>query len=742
MKGFTITLLGSAAAIMPVMAGAGLCADTADQPAQTAPAESGIREIIVTAQRRSENIQRVPISISAFAGDQLEKSNVKSMQDLTSLVSGYSGPGDVAFSSPHLRGVGSQISSPGLESSVATYVDGVYIGAVSPALLKLSDVAQIEVLKGPQGTLFGRNTTGGLVQVTTRDPGKTFEANIEAGYATFETITSSAYLNVPISDNVSTNLAAQVSGAGKGWGTNLGTGNPTYKLNSEVALRNKWDFNLGSGTRLRLMGDYEYHNDTNYFLSQNLPGQIVAPGYTTHATGWDSDAAADVKVQSKAWGLTGRLSHDFGFATLTDTLAYRDTSFNLLNFVSNYAPAPYDSIHFFWYTKNHQWTNELQLASNNTGAFKWTTGLFYYNATDINHQPAVSGPLGPPFNFVTDSRLNTSSIAVYAQGSYEITPKTTLTVGARYSNDKHTVNGAYVVSPAVFSFLNLTSTLPSFSKGSVAARISLAHRLTDDTLIYASYNRGTKSGGFNPVQINNPPFGDEKLDAYEVGTKIKFMDRKAQFNLAGFYYNYGNIQVQSFKNAGPPTVYNATSATLYGVDADFQFRPVSNLSIIASTSYVHSKFGDFPTAEFYGACDAAHVTSGQCTAPYAAGGGYYIYNANAKGFELPRAPKFTGSATVNYTVPVSFGKFDLSGTYSYNSGFYTTPGHELYQQAFSRVNASVQYSTEDERYYVRVWGSNLSNTHDVQQLNFLNSGPIALYNSPRTYGVTFGAKIR
>lgn len=713
--------------------------------AQDAPADADptSTEIIVTANKRAENIQDVPIAISAVGAKALENSNVKSLQDLTTVVSGYVGPGDLAFQSPHIRGVGSQISSPGNENSVALYVDGVYIGATSPALLRLSSVERVEVLKGPQGTLFGRNTTGGLVHVITRDPGRDFEFSGELGYARFDTVSGSAYLNAPFGEHVATNLAVQASGAGKGWGVNLATGNPTYKLNSEVSVRNKWEFGLGEKTKLVLAGDFESHIDSNYFINRSLVGTKIAPGYTSTVTGWDANSASDVRVESNAWGLSGRLEFDLDFATLSSITAYRKTKFNLLNFTANVAPPGFDDVHFFWNTQNRQFTEELQLTSNGNGPLKWTIGAFYYNATDINHQPGVPGPAGPPFSFVTDSDIKTKSIAVYGQASFEITPQTTLTGGLRYSNDRHAVSGTFIHTPAFFSFLDATSTLQPFSHDSISIRASLSQKLSDDAMIYASYNRGTKSGGFNPVQINNPPYGDEKLDAYEVGTKLTFMDGAGRLNLAGFYYKYKNIQVQSFRIPGPPTIFNASSAELYGLDADLELRPTSALTINATMNYTHSAFGSFPNAEFYAPCDLAHIGQGNCSPANAAiGAGYYIFLADAKGNSLPLAPGFTGSIAMNYEVPTRIGKVNLNGTYSYNGGFFTTPGHELHQDAFSRLGASIQLTTNDDRYFFRIWGANLTNSQDASRLNQLTSGPIIGLNAPRTYGITIGVKIK
>jgi outer membrane receptor protein involved in Fe transport len=733
-------LLASAAAIQLLIA-APAVAQSATARASEVEA-TGVADIIVTANKRSENLQNVPIAIAAISGKGLEDAGVKSLQDLTNLVSGYVGPGDIAFQSPHIRGVGSQIASPGFESSVALYVDNVYIGATSPALLKLGNVSQVEVLKGPQGTLFGRNTTGGLVHVQTRNPSQTLEASVELGYANYQTVNGNGYLNVPLSSDSAVNLSVQGSGAGKGWGKNLNTGNPDYKLDSEWAVRNKWDIGLGDNTRLMIIGDYESHKDTGFFNKKNVFGAKITPTYTSTVTGWDTNTASDARARSEAWGLSGRLSHDFGGVTLTNTLAYRNTKFDLIDFVANSAPKGIDDVHFFWYNKDRQWSNELQLSSNGNGPLKWTVGAFYYNNEHISHQPAVPGPGGPPFSFVTDSVVKNQSIAGYGQVSYEIATNTTLTGGLRYSHDKQSVSGTFVHSPAFFSFLDAVSTLPDRSKGAVSARLSLAHKFTDDAMVYVSYNRGTKSGGFSTVQINNPPFGDEKIDAYEVGTKLSFMDNKARFNLAGFYYNYGNIQVQSFRIPGPPTVLNAGSAKLYGLDADLQLQPTEAFTLSANMSLVHSEFGDFPTAEFYGKCGAA-APAGACSAAnVAAGSGFYLYIANAKGNPLPLAPTFTASIAANYTIPVGTGKVDLNANYAYNGGFYATVGKELHQDSFGRLGASIQYTSEDERFFGRVWGSNLTNSEDASILSLGVSANAVGLNSPRTYGITLGTKFK
>ena len=723
----------------------------ADAP-DSAPA-ANTAEIIVTAQKRAENIRDVPITITALDNKALANANVTDVQGLTTIVAGFTGPGDLAFTSPHIRGVGSQVGGPGLETSVATYVDGIYIGAPSPALLKLNAVEQIEVLKGPQGTLFGRNTTGGVIQIQTRNPGKTFDAAVETGYGNFDTYTGNAYVNIPVSSNVSTNFSGSATGSGRGWGTNytiaqtgpnayaLSTNGATqsYKLNSNVVLRNKWNIDFGGGTTLMLIGDYEHRSSNGFFNYRPVTGSPVGIGtgtaYISTVGGWDT-AAPESADRSDAWGLAARLAHDFGSVVVTNTLAYRDTKFDVVNFSADRLAAVLDDNHFYWYTSDKQWTDELQLSSKGNGPFKWTAGLFYYNAVDITHQPESTGNVfNIPFASATDTHTTTSAIAGYGQASYEVASGTTLTVGLRYSSDHHEQTGSFgIFTDNTFAIraVNLVENAPAFTKGSLSGRVSIAHKFDEDAMIYASYNRGSKSGGFNPVHIGQTPvdtggnpFLDEKVNAYEIGTKLRFLNRMATFNLSGFYYDYKNIQIQAFFG-GPPIIYNGPSAKLYGADADLTVRPTDQLTLSGNLEVMHSEFGNFPGAQLYTAIPVA--------------GGFSAGTFNAQGNSVPLAPDVTATASANYKVPTSFGTFDLNGNLKYTSKYYFSVGEEFSQPATTMLGASIQYTTADNRFFARIWGSNLTNKLQAGSGSISTSSEVVTMNAPREYGLTFGVK--
>ena len=727
-------MLCASAAIAPFAFGAPVLA--ADQAATANPSNATLQEVVVSAQRRSENLQTVPIAVTAVSAETLAQHNVTTVQNLTTLVSGFTGPGDNGMTSPHIRGIGGTVASPGEENSVALYVDGIYIGATSPALLSLSDVSQAEVLKGPQGTLFGRNTTGGLIQITTRDPSSHPEMDAEVGYASYNTVSGSAYLNTPVASNISTNLAIQASHQGDGYGKNLLTGKDAYRADLNLTLRNKWDFRLSDTTRFNIVADYELSNDaglggrpitgsTTTYYPGPAPG--AAASYTSPVTGWDTNTHLDSRDHTEAYGLAGRLSQDLGFATLSDTLSYRRTRFNLLRFGDG---TPIQHLQVFWYTANSQWTNELQLASNATGPLKWTAGVFYYDATDNTHQPinfTPSSPGNPPFGqATTDDSLGTKSLAGYAQADYKLATDTTLTAGFRYSSDKHSITGKQTSVPAFF-LAGAPPVNDSFTRGAAVWRLALSQKLSDDAMVYASYNRGAKAGGYNPVVVGNAPFLDEKLDAFEVGSKLSFLDDRARLNLAGFYNSYKNIQVQAFQPAGPPIIYNGAGAETYGIDGDFEIRPLPNFTINATLELLHSEFTSFPNANIL--------------IPLATGG-FNSTTASAAGNQLPFAPKLSSSVSGTYTIPVGYGSYDVSGAWSHSSGFTTTPGMEVKQGAYDMLSAQIQFTAPGDRYYVRLWGTNLSNAQVYQSLTISANGSSTRLLAPRILGATFGVKFK
>ena len=272
----------------------------AQDKAETAD-DGTLREIVVTAQRRNENIQDVPISITAVSGEALRTSGVVSTQDISLITPGLQFQQAVGNSSPFIRGVGSQAVGPGNEASVATYIDGVYLASGAGGLFSLNGIERIEVLKGPQGTLFGRNATGGLVHIITRDP--TFEPGFEGsvGYGNYDTFEARAYATAGLASNIAFNVAGFYRRQGDGFGRNLVTGRDVNRADREMAARGKLLFRPSADTRIRLAADYNESRGTSLVSVRPFPGSVSIAGAIFQGRYWDIASDFQPRVQTHKW---------------------------------------------------------------------------------------------------------------------------------------------------------------------------------------------------------------------------------------------------------------------------------------------------------------------------------------------------------------------------------------------------------------------------------------------------------
>ena len=693
-----------------------------DAQAQTSSVSTAatVEEIVVTAQRREESLQDVPVTVSSLSSRALQDSGVRNLEELKTLVAGYQGPGDNASQSPHIRGVGSTAIQPGSESVVALYVDDIYIGAPTPALITLNNVDRVDVLKGPQGTLFGRNTTGGVVQVTTRSPGETaWSGEATAGYANYQTFTGTFYAGGPVAEWISSDLAVQARTQGDGWGANIFTGKDVYRTDLDLGVRTKSILRLSPVTQVQIGADYEKNKSTGMDVIVPYKGSRSLFGYVSPAKGWDADSNVKQFGRTEAWGVNGKLRHDLGFAEFVSITAYRHTTFDSRGSDVDATPAPIISNNRD--TENKQFTQEVQLLSPGDGAFTWTAGLFYYHAKDDSVNRSMLAPAA--FGGATLRRIagliDTESFAAYGQGTLRLDDKTNLTLGLRYTDETAKL-GAQVVTVAGPVTLPAVNVSGKTSDSSPTWRISIDRHFTPDVMAYASYNRGQKSGGFNISNPVNPPYKPEKLDAYEVGVRSELWEGRLTLNASAFYYDYSNIQVLGF--VGTTTqLFNGAGAELYGLDVDFRARITDRLTLSGALEYLHSEFTSYPNA---------NISTPLPT------GGYRQAPGSATGNELPQAPNFSGSITATYDLPIDFGDWRLSATYYYNDGYYMEADNRLTQPSFSLLSASLLYT--QGRAFVRLWGNNLANEEVVNLLatSVFNAGH--KLNAPRTYGVTVG----
>ena len=697
-------------------------------PAQTsadaqAAAGDQVEEVVVTAQRRQENLQAVPVTVEAFNAAQIKDSVITSNTDLGMVTPGLVSAAQFGYFQPHLRGIGTTAPSSSVESPVAVYVDGIYYGVQAGSIFQLAGIDHIEVDKGPQGTLFGRNATGGLIQIVTKDPEQDFhgEAGITGG--DYSTAGTSLYITGGITPTVAGNLSVYFQDQGDGFGKNRFTGEDVNKT-QDLAIRQKILFTPTDADSILLAMDYEQEYSAPVLIPAEGTTPLGGPPYTGSRQG--ADGYYQPRNIEKQGAITLRIDHDFGFARLESLSAYLQSSLyssfdGTLVRDFNYAlNIELDDLH-------NQFTQEFDLKSEADSPLTWTTGVYFYHA-DARYDPVnlTGGLIAPLSSYLTYSDANGYSGAVFAQASYEIAPATNLTVGARYTvEEKHfseSQYGVYSGTPPIL-FDSATNARQGFKKPTW--RVSVDHKLTPDVLLYASYNRGFKSGGFNDQILPVRTYAPETLDAFEVGTKASVLDNRLQLDGAWFYYDYKNIQTVSYP-AGVEVIYNGAEAEIYGIDLDFKAVPFRNFTLSGGLEIMHDAFTSFPAA--------------QLSSP-APGGGTILGTFDATGRRLPLAPDWTFDISPVYVVPLGdMGDLTFAGTLSYNDGFYYEPDNRLHQGPYTLVNVSATWTAPDDTYSLRLWAKNLTDEAYTTAIYSQSNGDYAIYAPPRTFGATIARK--
>lgn len=718
------------------------------QEAAGPPAEGGLAEIVVTAQHRAENQQDVPISITAITADTLGSSGISATSDLSQVVPAVQmtriGPSGLFF----VRGVGTTNAAAGEEGANAFYVDGVYIPDLAGTVNNFNNIERVEVLKGPQGTLFGRNASGGLIHIITRDPSadETIVTG-KVGYANFETVSGQLYLSTPLTDNLAIDLAVMGQNQGKGWGRNL-TRDVEIKKDDHWGARSKAVLRLGD-VKVSLGGDY-YRSKDDTILAWRIDESNLGTGGTVPPTGYDTTANFLSLTNIETWGTNLSVEADLGFATLNSISAIRGTR-NATYFDVDGGPLPL--IEFDYVSKTRSYQQELRLASATAGPLSWQLGLFYLHMKATNFQMqrgsafAARARLGQDI----DGQIVTDSYAAFGELTYALTPTTHVTGGLRYTRDEREFEGVeqpYSLAGVPLALISyprpgIDQFAPTLNNGNLTYRIAVRQEVNDNVNVYASLNRGFKSGSYNLQSFANPPTKPQFITAYEAGLKSELFDRRLRLNVAIYHYDISDYQVRS-RLDGTTVLLNAAKVKVDGVDVDFEAAPVERLRVFGGMTFLRSKFDDFEAGLYY------YPSPATCTVPKpgAAGpgvvpgrtsgpvtGGLTECYGDTSGNHTPLAPKFTASLGATYTLPLqNDGQLQFTAQYSYNSGFYYETENRLRQDGYGILNGSIEYRI-NERWGVELWGRNLTDTRYFALRSSSSTGAYASYAAPRTYGI-------
>lgn len=726
----------------------------------------GVQDIVVTAQRREERLQNVPIAVSAATADTLRSSGLTNTEQLMTLVPGLVVTKQRVSSAPYLRGVGTQNVAVGDEPNVSTYVDGVYMASNAVIAFDLNNIARVEVLRGPQGTLFGRNATGGLIQVITRDPSRDTSVEGTVGYENYNTFRGSLYVTTGLSDNAAIDLALTGTHQGKGWGKQIYTGADVYFKRSWGG-RTKLLWEPGADTKVTLAADYsENHGDigkTRGIICGTVTapgtgpgGVLVVPGTPSSCGFFDAqDSLTDRGSIIKSYGVSITANHNFGGASLTSTTAYRRSFAHYVTDTDAGRPIV-STIDLLEHTDTVQQEFLLQ---GKTGGLSYNAGVFLFYALG-EHDPLLKRNAYSP-NALTNvaelTRNKTFSWAPYAQLTYDFGQGTSITGGIRFTSDRRSFVGQKVADPYQPEPFEFHPGAVLFSQDEhrtykkVTWRGSIDHRFSEQLLVYASASRGFKSGVYNSTSVGtaatNPPVRPETLDAYEIGFKSDLFDRQLRFNVSAFHYDYKDIQLFAITGATAFLV-NAAKGRIQGVDIESVFQPrvsVGELTITTNASFLDAKYKSFPNAQFF--YPQPSLPCGPTTSPNPSGptggaptGGNRQCVGDASGHTMIKSPKFTLSAAVNYVIPVGENKIALNTTWSHNSGYFFDPDSRLKQRAFDLVNIQGSFIFGENAFAIRGFVRNVFNTHWVPAVQTSTLTDSFIPGDPRTYGIAFDFK--
>lgn len=707
---------------------------------QSATDRDQLEDIVVVAQRREERLQRVPITISAITATAVGTLRVVDTSAIQRVTPGIqltrSGSGGTTF----IRGIGNPSGAAGDEGANAYYLDGVYIANLFGNLFSFNNIERIEVLKGPQGTLFGRNASGGVIQVITRDPSTTPTFDGTIGYGNYDNVRATGFIAGPLSDNVRASVAAIYSNQGDGWGKNLFDDKDVW-IDKNFGVHGKLVWEPGTDTKVTLSGMHVFSRTDMGPRLRLRKGAVssVQPsaGYIDFFT---VNENGDGLGRRKTDMGTLTLAQSVGFAELTMIAAYQRTANVLRNDID---ATPTDYVHGDVHTLNRTWTGEVRLASLPSSRISWVAGLYYLH-DNVRQSPSYQyGTSLAPFAFtVLKSEQVTDSYSAFGQATLPIFEGTRVTGGLRYSIDDRDFSGG--VDNVAFNG-TITPRVPHRTGHaryqSWTWRVALDQDVASGVLAYAYYARGFKSGLFNMNAPQDPPVRPQTVDTVEVGLKSELFDRRLQINVSGFYNWFDDIQLRSVVTAPATRLLNAAKARSRGIDVTVAASPAAGLRVFGGFEVLDAKYQKFTTLFPFtyprpAVCPSNQFGSsmpGQSSGPPT--GGNMTCFGSPDGFDMVQSPHFTGNIGATYEAPTSAGTLLLSANYSYNSGFYWEGDNRIREPSYGLLDGSIGLRFAGDRLTATVWARNITNAHYHTLIASVATGDIATPAAPRTYGI-------
>ncbi|MCK9504612.1 MAG: TonB-dependent receptor [Porticoccaceae bacterium] len=708
-----------------------------------------LEEVIVTAQKRAENLQDVPITLTAFDGEALDKFGITDTRSLEATTPGLiSSKTTSTGQSFWLRGIGSRFAFAGQDPSTAVYMDDRYIGRSNAIFFDFADVERVEVLKGPQGILYGRNATAGAIRVISKDVGEEFERELNTGLGNYGARRVSGTVNVPVSDTFGFRFT-MLDKERDGFALNLDPRgrNELDDLNTS-AYRTKFRWDITEDVTSKLTVGYRESDDTqgSDIVDRTPPYGInagVAAGGISSTEPRYVATAGDGSVDVEEIDVSLRFDVAFDrvdFASIT--------TYDKFKMYADNGDADGTSARLFDGVDQtidvDSYSQEFQLISSLDGNWNWLAGAFFY-VEDINqfqiNLDLRDGPAGR-FGSQGNTAVKTTASAIYGQATYEFTDAWALTLGGRYTIEE---KEAEVNAPGG-NYLPLGHTFPFNDEEEwkeFTPKVSLEYSF-EQGMAYLTFSRGFKSGAFDyPASKVNAITGQavdtldpEILDMVELGWKTELLDSSVRFNGAIYYYDYSDLQVTraaTDPNTGSVVnlIENAADATVMGAEFDLVWQVNDALRLRMGANYNDSEYENYIAV--------GNILNSIVTGNPNAAGARSVPGYDADGKKMLRSPSFSGFVSAEYDFYVPGGTLPVMVNYSYKSeydfDFVVDPDmRNLTQDGYGLVNANIAYIPDGEQWKLSVWGNNLTDEEYFDDLVVNGAGIRGSYADPRTYG--------
>ncbi len=683
-----------------------------------------LEEIIVTAEKRVQNVQDVPVAITAYTSKGLERRGIVTPQDLQFSVPGLSiGEAALGVFSARvaIRGVGQENSVPGGDPGVPMHVDGHYRQATAYVLRDMFDVERVEVQRGPQGTLYGRNAIGGNINIITKRPSDELEGLLRIDAGNYDKRLLQAVVSGPLSDTVRGRLAISDKKQ-DGYVKNVGVSAKDLANADYTSIRGAIDADLTEAFSVSLDG-YWFDDNGTSATRRTVGGVIVDP--------FEISTNTPTNTKNKSQGLSLDIDWDLGSVRFKSLSAYDDTVTRVV-LDEDQTDSRLDDV---YYEASYEvFTQELQLQSNGESAAEWVVGAFYYDETSLNLIDVLreTGPDSARSRVYIPNDVHAISKAVFGQIEYPFTDNLSLVAGLRYTRDEKDAHSLLQIGSEAADLPPVESAFDFHNVwDEVTGKLGINYTIADDKLIYASYSRGYKAGG---IYYTSPPYDPEYIDAYEIGLKSQWFDNRLQANISAFYYDYTNKQdfQQDDPAGGSYQIKNASSAKSKGFEAEIMALVTEQLSLDFSLGYLDATFSDYQTA------DPLFLDRGV---------------QDLAGNRIAFSPEWKVHAGAQYEWMLgNYGNLMLRADFSWTADQWTNGLNRRGQgvvilhergdliPSYYIANANLQWESEEGDWQVELYARNLTNEAIVVN-SFVSTAAVSRgeifssYSAPRTYGL-------